>query len=186
MPVVTVDQPLVLPLVLLGQPTTFNLTFTNHGLIEANDLQIQVPNDPDLTITPLVKQVDVLPAGASITIPVSISPNPNSPLVQAAQAGLATQSFVDSLTAKGSTVYTEGLGSTFAKCLGIDGVYTYICNNNQWQSVGVSVDAIGCAEDIKGAVGDALKRRRKAATAGRAVQRARRAHQLHGSRRRPG
>ena len=39
------------PLVLVGQPATFNLTYTNHGLIEANDLKVIVPNDPDFIIT---------------------------------------------------------------------------------------------------------------------------------------
>jgi hypothetical protein len=164
-PVVTVDQPLVLPLVLPGQTTTFNLTFTNHGLIAADQLTINVPtNDPNFVITPLVSSIAVLPAGASITVPVSIAFRAGSKLVQAMNEGLATQAMVQSLAeqslggaASTTPITTAGYGSAIAGCLGIDAVYTYVCQDNQWVSVPISVNAIGCGEDLYGAAKGALE-----------------------------
>lgn len=155
MPIVTVDMPFVMPLVLPGVISTINLTFTNHGLIDAKDLQIQVPTDPDFIITPLVNQVDVLPAGASITIPVQIQFNPASSLLQAMEAGGATQAAVDAsqLANRLSPQGAAGYGAAIAKCFGLDAIYTYDCATAQWVQTPISMDTIGCLDSAYGALG---------------------------------
>ncbi|HYT60145.1 MAG TPA: CARDB domain-containing protein, partial [Haliangiales bacterium] len=71
-PNVTVEDPFVMPLVVEGRATQFEIKLTNHGLIAANGVRITVPDDPSFIITPLIKEIDVLPAKSSMSIPVTI------------------------------------------------------------------------------------------------------------------
>lgn len=155
MPVVTVDQPLVVPLVLPGQTTQFNLTYRNHGLIDALDVQINVPKDPDFEIIPLVDHIDRLPAMSEVTVPFLIRAKADSALAAAAIKAASLDSMsVESIYAGNTAdglIRQEGWGGTIAKCLGINSVYTYECRNNQWVAVNTSLDPIFCAEDLAGA-----------------------------------
>src|SRR6185436_9924389 len=54
------------------------VTVTNHGLIAAKDLQIEVEETDTWKITPLVRQVGDLPARSSITIPVLVQLQPDA------------------------------------------------------------------------------------------------------------
>lgn len=86
MPVVTVDEPYIVPLVVPGYKTQFNITLRNHGLINAENVQILLPEDSDYLITPLISEIPVLAAKSAVTIPVTISIRPDSVLLQAATA----------------------------------------------------------------------------------------------------
>ena len=57
----------------VGQTMVVDLTITNHGLIAAQDLTLSFPSHPFYTFTPLVSQVDSLPAESSLTIPLMIT-----------------------------------------------------------------------------------------------------------------
>jgi hypothetical protein len=52
--------------------TIVNVTVTNHGLLAANDVQLNYPAHPKCEFTPLIKNLGVLPAQSSITVPVRI------------------------------------------------------------------------------------------------------------------
>ena len=135
MPVVTVDEPFRMPLIIPGYATTFNLTLRNHGLINAERVSIQVPNDPDYIITPLIREIPTLAAKSEVTIPCTI---------QLSAAGLAKAHTSQSRLA------TAGPGSTLIKCLGLSAQYTYVCRNNQWVQVPIQIaPAVGCAEGLK-------------------------------------
>jgi hypothetical protein len=49
-----------------------NVTVTNHGLLAANDVQLNYPSHPKWEFTPLIRDLGVLPAQSSITVPVRI------------------------------------------------------------------------------------------------------------------
>jgi subtilase family serine protease len=75
-PVVTVDQPLIVPLVFPGEVTQMEITLTNHGLIAAQGVQFNVRDTATYKITPLIRDIGELPARSSITIPVLIQLQP--------------------------------------------------------------------------------------------------------------
>jgi hypothetical protein len=84
MPVVVTDTPRLMPLILPGETTHMEITLTNVGLIQAENLHLRVPqNDPDLIITPLIDVIGVLPAKSSVTIPITIRMREDSPLLAA-------------------------------------------------------------------------------------------------------
>jgi hypothetical protein len=134
MPVVTVDEPFIMPLVIRGHTTQFNMTLRNHGLINAEQVQIRVPIDDTYIIEPLIDVIDILPAKSEVTIPVTIR-------FREAGEELATASDLE----------PAGPAGAILKCLGIDTLYTYKCVNNQWVSVPTSLAPVGCLEDIGGA-----------------------------------
>ena len=135
MPVVTVDQPFLMPMVLPGYATQFTLTLRNHGLINAEHVQVKAPSDPDFVITPLIDEIPVLAAKSEVTIPCTI---------RLSDAAMARYS------AGEGDILSEGAGSTITKCLGLGVVYTYECKNGQWQQVPVQLAAtVGCLEGFK-------------------------------------
>ncbi len=152
MPVVTVDEPRLMPIVLPGQTTQMQITLRNHGLIQAEKVQIKVPEDPDYIFTPLIDYIDVLPAQSAVTIPITVRMREGNTLAAraASEGGLLRASELSALSSD-VPISPEGWGSTIAKCLGIETVYAYVCDGEKWQKVGVKVDVVGCGEDIKDA-----------------------------------
>jgi hypothetical protein len=71
-PVVTIS-PATLDLSTLTQPTTqVDLTITNHGLIAAQDVHLTFQNNILYEFTPLIQDINVLPANSALTVPVII------------------------------------------------------------------------------------------------------------------
>ena len=145
MPVVTVDEPFIMPLIIPGHETQFNVTLRNHGLIEATELKLLIPEDPDYIITPLIREVPVLAAKSAITIPVTISIRPDSPLLNQTQVSGADLSISGPL---------GNLNAT-AKCLEFGIIYKLECRSGIWRlapagSVSPVLAAGGCAESILG------------------------------------
>ncbi|HEY9175972.1 MAG TPA: CARDB domain-containing protein, partial [Verrucomicrobiae bacterium] len=77
-PVVTVDQPLIVPLVFPGEVTQTEITLTNHGLLAAQGVVLNVRDTATYKITPLIRDIGELPARSSITIPVLIQLQPDA------------------------------------------------------------------------------------------------------------
>ena len=75
-PNVVVDKPLVCPLVPAGGSTQFDLTLTNEGLVQTNDLQWVIPSNSYYTITPQVTVLPVLPAQSEQVAQLTITPKP--------------------------------------------------------------------------------------------------------------
>ncbi|MBK7999158.1 MAG: putative Ig domain-containing protein [Verrucomicrobia bacterium] len=71
-PNLVVENPLVMPLVFPGQTSQFEIRLRNTGLIALQRVRIPVPNHPKLVITPLVTELEELPAMSSVTVPVTI------------------------------------------------------------------------------------------------------------------
>lgn len=75
-----------------GQSMQVNLTFTNHGLIAAENLKINLPSEADhpyYRFIPLVDQIGTLGAKSSITVPVVVYYLDPSAAPAAAAPGLA-------------------------------------------------------------------------------------------------
>ena len=83
-PNVVVEQPFLMPFVIEGATNQFNIKIRNEGLIAANGVRIDVPQDPRYIITPLVEEIGVLPAKSAMTIPVTIRVRDGSTPVAAA------------------------------------------------------------------------------------------------------
>src|SRR5439155_17719695 len=58
--------------VLPGQTTQFEIRLRNNGLIALKKVRVPVPSHPSLIITPLVTEIEELPAQTSLTVPVTI------------------------------------------------------------------------------------------------------------------
>ncbi|MBE0545906.1 MAG: pre-peptidase C-terminal domain-containing protein, partial [Verrucomicrobia bacterium] len=73
-PVVTIDPPVldVSDLKIVGQTKQVNMTFRNHGLIAADDVQLRFSSHPFYSIEPLIGDLGRLPAKSSLTIPVTL------------------------------------------------------------------------------------------------------------------
>ncbi|MCS6855442.1 MAG: hypothetical protein NZ523_11930, partial [Elioraea sp.] len=158
MPVVTVDEPRLMPIIVPGQTTQMQITVRNHGLIQAEQVQVRVPDDPDLVITPLIDVIPVLPAKSAVTIPISIRLREGSPLaaqLAACQETLTvlTGSDLVPLSEVGLRALPQGWAGALAKCLGLETIYRYECRGGQWVSVPVSLNPLFCGEDVYGAWG---------------------------------
>ena len=72
-PVVTISAPPAIPTLEPGQSGTFNVTITNHGLIAAQGVTLDLPTDPEYTFTALTTQIGVVPANSSVVVPITVT-----------------------------------------------------------------------------------------------------------------
>ena len=72
-PVVTITAPPAIPTLQPGQSASFNVTITNHGLIAAQDVTLELPTDPEYTFTALTDEIGVLPAKSSVVVPITVT-----------------------------------------------------------------------------------------------------------------
>ena len=72
-PVVTITAPSAIPTLVPGQSATFNVTLTNHGLIAAQDVTLNLPTDAEYTFTALSTNIGVLPAESSVVVPITVT-----------------------------------------------------------------------------------------------------------------
>lgn len=70
-PVVVIEAPKQLPE--FEDTYTFNYVITNHGLIDAYNLELHVPNSEDFLFTPLYDNVDTLKALTTIVVPCVVT-----------------------------------------------------------------------------------------------------------------
>jgi len=71
-PVVTVEPAFNFIPVIEGQEITINITVTNHGLIAAQGTKINFPESGSIYFEPLIRDIGILPAMTSVTVPVKI------------------------------------------------------------------------------------------------------------------
>ncbi len=72
LPVITIEPNTIKLIVPENEPTTFEVTIRNSGLIAAPRATLTFPVDPDYEIKPLIEDLGDIPAMSEITIPVSI------------------------------------------------------------------------------------------------------------------
>ncbi len=72
-PVVTISAPSTLPTLQPGQSTTINATITNHGLIAAQGVTLNLPTDPEYTFTALSTDLGTLGAKSSVVVPITVT-----------------------------------------------------------------------------------------------------------------
>ncbi len=78
-PNLVVENPEIVPLVFAGQTSQFAIRLRNTGLISLLRVRIPVPNSPNYIITPLVTEIEELPAQTTVSVPVTIRTRPSSP-----------------------------------------------------------------------------------------------------------
>ncbi len=83
-PVVTIDNPLLVPLIIPGEDTEVDLRVSNHGLIAAQGVHLDLPTyDQNHEYIALATNIDTIPAMSTITIPIIIRANTNASGLQA-------------------------------------------------------------------------------------------------------
>jgi hypothetical protein len=85
-PNVVIEEPQVMVVVAPGAVSQFEIRLTNHGLIAANDVTVNVPYNSRYLITPLVQNIGKIPAKASVTVPVTVQLRPTVGGIAAAGA----------------------------------------------------------------------------------------------------
>ena len=85
-PVVTIDTPFIMPLVVEDRWTQVELSLTNHGLIAAQGLTIQLPTSPYYELEVLTSDIGVIPAKTTVQVPVRIRGKTSALLNQQAVA----------------------------------------------------------------------------------------------------
>ncbi|HYE31261.1 MAG TPA: CARDB domain-containing protein [Methylomirabilota bacterium] len=148
-PVVTIDNPLMLPLIVEGRETQFEVRLSNHGLIQAEKISIELPEHPEVEFRSLVDVVEVLPAKSSIAIPIIAKAKPGA---QFASYPSARERMIR-LASRSSFTGCEEVPKLQAK-------WSYVCGpDRRWHSNGgeigfVSVDE-DCWDKIKDHAGEA-------------------------------
>ena len=73
-PVVTVDCPSKIDTLAYGDTIQFNLTVTNHGLIDAYETHLTMPTEfPEYDFVPMIDFIDTLHAKTSVVIPCIVT-----------------------------------------------------------------------------------------------------------------
>ncbi|PWU11941.1 MAG: hypothetical protein C5B50_22285 [Verrucomicrobia bacterium] len=145
-PVVTVDNPLLVPLVVEGEDTEMDIQVSNHGLIAAQQVQLVVPLDnPDYEFQPLATNIDMVPAMSSVTVPVIIRIRSNSPALLALKPGQ----------------HAKDGGTTITGCPSLPKMtlkWGYICGNDfNWHAVDTEVVPVPVTTSCADAIKDRLK-----------------------------
>ena len=79
-PVVTIDPPYLFFPLWKGETTTLDVTITNHGLIAANNVALVFPENDQIYIEPLIREIGTLPAETSIVVPVRVRAKEDGPI----------------------------------------------------------------------------------------------------------
>ncbi len=125
-PVVTITAPSAIPTLVPGQSATFNVTLTNHGLIAAQDVTLNLPTDMEYTFTALSTDIGVIPAESSVVVPVTVTEQGGEEQdaevqgagVQAAVSTASTQNCVQPFQATGSITDAGSKGDAGSKSYG--------------------------------------------------------------------
>jgi uncharacterized membrane protein len=175
-PVVTVDNPFIIPVVTQGEDTEIDLSITNHGLIAANNVTISVPVTPgfifsgagvgDVSVATdgsLEIRVGNLPAMSSIVVPVNMRVADNVVLGQDVATQAIKQVFGPVLKQLGlpndnfsasSVDLSNGKIPCFPK---INVLYTFECVGNELQAVPVNLAPVCVGQKIFKCIQQALK-----------------------------
>ena len=72
-PLVIIEMQDNIPYLVPGRSTQIDVILTNHGLINAENVELQMPQHSEFMFTSLVTKIGVLPANTSITIPMTVT-----------------------------------------------------------------------------------------------------------------
>lgn len=75
-PVVTIAEPMIMPLMVEGEETEVDVEVTNHGLIAAELVHFEFPIHPLWEFEALSEVIDTLPAKTTMTIPLKVKAKP--------------------------------------------------------------------------------------------------------------
>ena len=77
-PVLVVENPRIMPLLIGDEPQQIEFRLRNEGLIALQEVEIVIPSHPEYLITPLVKSLGVLPARSRVVVPATIQRRPGA------------------------------------------------------------------------------------------------------------
>src|SRR5437763_1069899 len=133
-PVMTIDNPRIMPFVIRGEDSQIEIRLTNHGLIAAEQVQINVPEHPDFEIIPLIKTIDVFPARSSMTVPVLVRAKNTAPFLPATRLSRPS----------GRPLGKSSTGKTFTGCDPIPKMevkWSWICGpDRRWHGLNAELE----------------------------------------------
>ncbi len=138
-PVVTIDPPIGRIILFDDQPTTINFNITNHGLIDAENTYLNFPVDSYFTVTPLVEDIGVIPAGQTITVPVRVEKSHETSLNLASQKRLSSIDRID------EDIFDKG---PCEKSISGKVVYDYVCVGTTWVEIPIPIYVFEMLEEI--------------------------------------
>jgi hypothetical protein len=155
-PNVVVSEPKVLIPVAPGVASQFIITLSNEGLIEAQNVSIAVPDDPTYLVTPLVTNVDIIPAQSAVQIPVTVQLR-SAPAPKLVKGNGAKPKDEGGCSASDINACLPDIPLTVN--------YYYICgNNNVWRETPIDLSIIctdkehkDCLDAAKEAAGEAAE-----------------------------
>jgi len=159
-PVVTVDPAFMLVPLDEGETTTVELKITNHGLIAANDVTINFPDNDEVYIKPLIEKIGVIDAMTTIVVPVKVRAKEDGP-IDAPSTALRSS---DNAREKRSDS-----DSSLTKCLPKATLqYSYLCGGTKVNTVYIDWSYLKKARAI---IKKAIEARDKAIELVQAIQR---------------
>jgi hypothetical protein len=134
-PVVTVDKPFIMPLLIGNEPTQVDIVVTNHGLIAAENVSIKLPQTAGYTITPLVDNIGKIPAKTSLKIPFVLKKTAAG--IQSPQRSTGPQK----VEVGGGCPEEEEVEQ-------INIHWSFPCNGDKWHDTPINLKPIGIAQAV--------------------------------------
>ena len=126
---VLVVNPLIVPLLGADGSTQFDVNVTNEGLVAADNVHLNVIEDPNFILTPLISNIGFMAAQSNLTIPVRVTPRP----------GVTPQTLLDGCF----------------PALRLQLVYSYDASQTITQTRDITVDPVFVSDDVLQSIQDA-------------------------------
>lgn len=170
-PVVTIEPKTQVAAVVEGHTMTYYVTVTNHGLIAAHEVEVNIGDTDSYYVVPAIRTIGELPAMSSVRVPIYIRAKADGPItdlpsaatstmaaqaVMAAQAGVGGESVADSSTqARGVRPLSGSGGGDPSLCDILSGkvVHFVYCAGGRWETADFSISPINIALNILDAIG---------------------------------
>ena len=137
-----------------GETVTIDLTVTNHGLIAANDVTVDLPESDEYYVEPLIREIGLLPAMTSVVVPVKVRAKADGPLRKLAQITRASKTARSASPArKGSVVSREGIPFNLCDFLNGEVVSFYNCSGSVQRNTSFSLKPLHFLLDVASGLG---------------------------------
>lgn len=166
-PVVTIEPRTQVVPVVEGQTATQYITITNHGLIAAHEVQVNINDTDAWYVTPAVRMIGELPPMTSVVVPIYVRAKADGPITDIPQVATSTVAAEAAAVRAAMRIQSEsatpndggGGGSSGGQpslCDVLNGkvVHVVYCSGGQWQTADFSmspiilllnvIDALGC------------------------------------------
>ncbi|MDH7602642.1 MAG: fibronectin type III domain-containing protein, partial [Armatimonadota bacterium] len=161
-PVVTIEPRTQVVPVVEGQTAVSYITVTNHGLISAHEVEVQINDTQNWYVTPAIRKIGELPAMTSVRIPIYVRSKSDGPITElpdVATSTLAAEAAAAAASVTPAANLREGGGSADggqpSLCDILSGAVVHIvyCSGGQWKTADFSLSPLFLLLDLLDALG---------------------------------